>query len=485
MFLLKCYKRHLVLIVSVVAACCVLWHHLGLAAETQQEPARIGDAERALKAARENGMRVASASKALFRQRLVLKETEFIVEFGWDSDNRFQRNESDERTDHRVYDGKVVQNLTSSPRGAHLYITEDSHAVLHGWPEWHLNTMFPLNQHWWSKETESKAPGRFEWMGEEMVGETLCFVFAGIGRTFDYQPLARRVWIDRSGCVRQMEDYAGGFDPRVPVAQAVENADLQRRISFSKYQRRGHANMPTLLEFEGFGEWVDRTITTELVDFQPKFTADTFTLTIAKGTEVYDATHEPPLSYIYPAEQMPEAELEQRKAEMERGYAEAREAEKAQKALIGKVAPEIAADRWLNSKPLSIKGLSGEWVLLDFMSIACGPCLSAIPYLNEAVDEFKGKPVQVLSVHAYVPEDAYSDIQAYIEEHGIKYPLGVSTEGPDHGWGSVFGAYSVYGIPCAVLIDPDGRIVCCEDVWNALAELRKRLYWGETDASSD
>ena len=481
MTLLKNLNKRTMVIVLLLVFCCVLRHSRGLATDIQEASTSAGAAKQALKAARENGMGVASANRALFRQRLVLKELPvFILEFGWDGGRRFQRTQHEGETDHRVYDGDATRALTTSSRRASLYVTNDAQAALHGWAEVYLNTMFPLSQHWWSKETERRVPGRFEWMGEETVGETLCFVFAGIGRTSENKPLAVRVWIDPSGRVRQMEDYAGGFDPKVPVAQALKNANLRRRISYRKYQRHGRAHVPTLLEVQGFGEWVDRTITTELVDFQPKFTADTFTLTIAEGTEVYDATHEPPLSYTYPAEQMSEAELEQQKAEMERGYAERREVERAQQGLIGKPAPELAVQEWFNSEPLSIEGLKGKWVLLEFTSIACGPCLSAIPFLNEAVDEFKNKPVQIVSVHAHVPAATYPDIQAYIEKHGIKYPLGISSEGEEHGWGSVFGAYSVYGIPCNVLINPDGRVVSHQAVWDALAELRKKLIWGET-----
>ena len=48
MFLLKCYKRHFVLIVSLVVACCVLWDHLGFTEETQDDSALTGDAKQAL-----------------------------------------------------------------------------------------------------------------------------------------------------------------------------------------------------------------------------------------------------------------------------------------------------------------------------------------------------------------------------------------------------------------------------------------------------
>ena len=114
------------------------------------------------------------------------------------------------------------------------------------------------------------------------------------------------------------------------------------------------------------------------------------------------------------------------------------------------------------------------------MSITCGPCLSAIPLLNEAIEEFADKPVQIVSVHSHVRAENYRDIERYISEHEIKYVIAVSSKDSNHVWGKVFNAYDVNSKPQAALIDPDGQIISLESIWDALARLRKEYYWGDS-----
>ena len=434
-------------------------------------------AQQALRLAYENEGRIGTVERALFHQRFVLNETEFLVEFGWDSDRQYQRVGD---TEHRVYDGVNAASFRIGGSKPSLTIRNNAHDVLHGWPEWNLNDMFPLRQHWWGREAESSPPLEYEPLGSQVIDGVNCFVYAGIGNTFDYRPQAKRVWVDSSGHVRQLEEYLGSFTPDTPPAKAMEDGKLYRRITYRKHQQYGQMHVPTILVIEGFGEYVGRTITTNLVDFLPRFTANTFVINIPNGTKVYDASREPPVAYTYPPDQMSEAALQERRAEAEQELMEQRKAEKAQSELIGKMAPEPSVDKWLNSDAHSLNDLKGKWVLLNFTSIACGPCIGTIPMLNEVLGEFKNKPIQVVSVHTHVPKGNYPDILAYIEKRGIKYPLVVSSKDPNHSWGKVFSAYHVHGIPRAALIDPNGRIVSHEDIWQAIARLRKEFYWGDS-----
>ena len=51
-----------------------------------------------------------------------------------------------------------------------------------------------------------------------------------------------------------------------------------------------------------------------------------------------------------------------------------------------------------NLNEISWDKLKGKVVVLEFWNIGCGPCIQAIPHLNDLVEQFSGKPVVFLSI---------------------------------------------------------------------------------------
>src|SRR5215831_9135496 len=49
---------------------------------------------------------------------------------------------------------------------------------------------------------------------------------------------------------------------------------------------------------------------------------------------------------------------------------------------------------------LDAKSLEGKVVVLEFWATWCGPCVAAIPHLNELSDKFKNQPVQFVAITA-------------------------------------------------------------------------------------
>lgn len=462
-------------LVTIFLCCFATWSHIVFAADDRDENVSSA-ARQALILAFENEERVVFMDRARFQQSIVLDEAKYVVEFGWNGERQFQKERD---RGHRVYDGENTSTLVtagSPARTPSLTISKEIHDALHGWPEWNLNAMFPLRQHWWAREDEGGPPSQWESSGSQVIDGVDCFVYSGIGTTFDNRPQAKRVWMDASGRVRRLEEYMGSFNLKTPPAEAIKNGDIYRRITYLEYRRYGEVNVPTLLKLEGFGEYLVHSITTEQFEIQPEFTANTFVLNIPIGTEVYDASAEPPESYTYPAERMTEADLEERRVQLAQDLAEQRQSEEAQETLIGTNAPELSIDKWLNGDTYSLEDLKGNWVLLDFGAITCGPCLSVIPYLNDAIEEFKHEPIRIVSVHSYVPAGLYPAIEEYISKHKIEYAVGVSSKDSNNPWGKMFSDYSVHSIPQAALIDPNGQIHSFEEVWEALARLRKEIY---------
>jgi thiol-disulfide isomerase/thioredoxin len=120
-------------------------------------------------------------------------------------------------------------------------------------------------------------------------------------------------------------------------------------------------------------------------------------------------------------------------------------------------APEFPADlRWFNTKkPLNLKELKGQVVLLNFWSYCCIHCDHVQEDLRFLEEKFKRAPFQVIGVHSpkFDNEKAYDNIQSAIERNGVKRPVVADNE---H---RLWDLYAVHAWPSFVLIDPEGNII--------------------------
>ncbi len=126
----------------------------------------------------------------------------------------------------------------------------------------------------------------------------------------------------------------------------------------------------------------------------------------------------------------------------------------AQKNLVR--APEFPAGlTWLNTdKPLSIKGLRGKVVLLDFWTYGCINCLHIIPDLKKLEAKYPNELV-VIGVHSakFATEGDAGNLRQAVMRYGLEHPVVSDKEL------RIWNEYAVRAWPTQVLIDPDGRIV--------------------------
>lgn len=133
---------------------------------------------------------------------------------------------------------------------------------------------------------------------------------------------------------------------------------------------------------------------------------------------------------------------------------------------IGKPAPAISAEKWLNSAALALDKLKGKVVVIDFWAPWCGPCRQVIPTLARDYEELKDKGLVVIGftkLYGRYSDDQQNKgavgadeeralIQGFAERWKMKYPLAISDKGED------FEDYGVSGIPTMVFIDKAGNI---------------------------
>src|SRR5438067_9886972 len=119
-------------------------------------------------------------------------------------------------------------------------------------------------------------------------------------------------------------------------------------------------------------------------------------------------------------------------------------------------APELEGGRgWLNTdRPLTIAGLRGKVVLLDFWTYGCVNCMHVIPDLR-ALEEKYSKQLVVIGVHSakFENERDTENIRHIILRYGLEHPV---VNDADF---RIWRAYTVDAWPTLVLIDTDGYAV--------------------------
>jgi thiol-disulfide isomerase/thioredoxin len=119
-------------------------------------------------------------------------------------------------------------------------------------------------------------------------------------------------------------------------------------------------------------------------------------------------------------------------------------------------APEITGiEKWLNSEPLSIGGLRGNVVLVDFWTYSCINCLRTLPHVARWHEKFKARGLVVIGVHTpeFGFEKSTRNVQTAIQRFGVKYA--VAQDNQYSTWKSFENEYW----PAVYLIDQGGRIM--------------------------
>ena len=67
---------------------------------------------------------------------------------------------------------------------------------------------------------------------------------------------------------------------------------------------------------------------------------------------------------------------------------------------------------------LQLEELKDQVVILDFWATWCSPCVKSFPHLNKLIDEYKDKPVTIISI-TYEPRKNIKDFLNKYELHSI------------------------------------------------------------------
>jgi cytochrome c biogenesis protein CcdA/thiol-disulfide isomerase/thioredoxin len=135
-----------------------------------------------------------------------------------------------------------------------------------------------------------------------------------------------------------------------------------------------------------------------------------------------------------------------------------READAGERLPVLGVAPEFrGTQKWFNTpggQPLSLAGLRGHVVLVDFWTYSCINCIRTLPYLNAWYQKYHSKGFEIVGVHTpeFPFEHSASNVAAAVSQNGIHYPVA-----QDNNYGT-WNAYSNEYWPAEYFIDAQGRI---------------------------
>ncbi|MDI9849257.1 cytochrome c biogenesis protein DipZ [Rhodoblastus sp. 17X3] len=118
-------------------------------------------------------------------------------------------------------------------------------------------------------------------------------------------------------------------------------------------------------------------------------------------------------------------------------------------------APSLAgAVEWLNSPPLTVEGLKGKVVLVDFWTYSCINCLRALPYVRAWSEKYRDQGLVVIGVHA--PEFAFekdpANVKRAVADLGLTYPVAIDNDY------AIWRAFNNHYWPAHYFIDAQGRI---------------------------
>jgi thiol-disulfide isomerase/thioredoxin len=112
-------------------------------------------------------------------------------------------------------------------------------------------------------------------------------------------------------------------------------------------------------------------------------------------------------------------------------------------------APEFHL-KTLDGQPLSLAGMRGKVVLLNFWATWCGPCRAEIPDLIALQTKYKDR-LQIIGL--VVDSDDEGEVRAVVREEGINYPNALSPN-------EVRGQYGgISALPTSFVLDDQGRVV--------------------------
>ena len=121
---------------------------------------------------------------------------------------------------------------------------------------------------------------------------------------------------------------------------------------------------------------------------------------------------------------------------------------------LGGPAPNIDSGTWFNTDSKSLRDFRGQYVLLDFWFIGCGPCERDFPMVKMANAIYRDHGFSAISIH--IAGQSPESVKQFCDARGLNFLLVVDGAGEEIL--KRYKSLGVIGFPSYLLIDPDGNV---------------------------
>ncbi len=122
---------------------------------------------------------------------------------------------------------------------------------------------------------------------------------------------------------------------------------------------------------------------------------------------------------------------------------------------VGNLAPDFnGIEAWINSEPLTMEGLRGSVVLIDFWTYTCINCIHTFPFLREMQSKYADQGLVIVGVHSpeFEFEKNYENVVEATQKHDLVWPMAQDNEF------KTWYRYNNRYWPAEYLVDKDGVI---------------------------
>jgi thiol-disulfide isomerase/thioredoxin len=131
-----------------------------------------------------------------------------------------------------------------------------------------------------------------------------------------------------------------------------------------------------------------------------------------------------------------------------------------QRAMIGKPF-DLEFNDAIKGSTVSIKGLKGKVVVIDFWATWCGPCVAEMPKMKELYAKYHDQGVEFIGVSLDQPKEkgGLDRLKKFVKENAIPWPQYYQ----GNYWQSEFSSsWGIHSIPAVFVVDPEGKLYSVE-----------------------
>jgi thiol-disulfide isomerase/thioredoxin len=148
----------------------------------------------------------------------------------------------------------------------------------------------------------------------------------------------------------------------------------------------------------------------------------------------------------------------------------------------GKPAPQMKNVTWLKGEPIS-EWQKGQIYVIDFWATWCGPCIAAMPHMNDVQKKYADKGVNVIGL-AIWPRPKQKETKGFVEARGAQMGYRVAEDDKAGTNAKAFmQAANQNGIPTVMIIDRAGTLAWIGHPMDGMDDALEAIVSGTFDVT--